>query len=109
MNSQYRVVLVTAPTLETGQEIAHKLVADKLAACVNILPGITSIYSWEGEICTDNEILLMVKTRAALFEELSATIQALHPYDTPEVIALPITAGSEKYLQWISTVTQAAK
>ncbi len=106
MESKYQVVLVTAPTIETAKEIGSQLVAAKLAACVNILPGITSIYTWEEEICEEGEFLLMIKTRADLFEELSTLVQTIHPYDVPEVIAIPITAGSEKYLNWIIEVTR---
>ncbi len=108
MDSTHLVVLVTTPTIEAGQEIAHKLVTDKLAACVNILPGMTSIYTWDGEVCDDSEVLLIIKTSADLFEDLSAIVQGLHPYDVPEVIALPITTGSEKYLNWINAVTRSA-
>ena len=109
MNSKHLVVLVTTPTSEVAQEIANKLVSDKLAACVNILPEIMSIYTWDGEICEDSEILLIIKTRADLFEALSAQVQTLHPYEVPEVIALPITTGSEKYLHWINASTRQHK
>ena len=108
MESQYLVVLVTTPTKEVGEEIAQKLVASKLAACVNLLPGITSIYDWEDQIHQDTEILLIIKTRATCFEALSETVQKIHPYDVPEIVALPITSGSKNYLDWITSVTQSA-
>ena len=108
MESQYLVVLVTTPTKEVGEEIAQKLVASKLAACVNLLPGITSIYDWEDQIHQDTEILLIIKTRATCFEALSETVQKIHPYDVPEIVALPITSGSKNYLDWITAVTQSA-
>lgn len=106
MDSKYLVVLVTVPTTEVGQEIATELVTEKLAACVNILPGMMSVYTWDGEVCEESEILLIIKTRTDLFEELSTIVQAMHPYDVPEIIAIPVTDGSKKYLEWISAVTQ---
>ena len=106
MDSKHLVVLVTVPSTEVAQEIANKLVSDKLAACVNILPRMMSIYTWDGEICEDSEILLIIKTQTNLFETLSAQVQKIHPYEVPEVIALPITTGSEKYLNWITAVTR---
>jgi periplasmic divalent cation tolerance protein len=106
MDKNPLIVFVTAPNNEDAQKIGRKLVSEKLAACVNILPGITSIYTWEGEICEDGEVLLIIKTRAALFDTLSTIVQAEHPYEVPEVIAVPITAGSASYLHWIKEATQ---
>jgi periplasmic divalent cation tolerance protein len=106
MNDQAVVVFITAPSLEVGQKLAHTLVEEKLAACVNLLPPVQSIYSWEGEIQTEEEILLVVKTRAELFESrLVPAVKALHPYQVPEVIALPVTSGSQSYLDWIRAET----
>ena len=106
MDSKYMVVFVTAPTTKIGQQIANKLVADKLAACVNILPEIISVYTWKDEVCDDSEVLLIIKTKADLFEALSAAVQATHPYEVPEVLAISVVAGSKSYLNWISQVTQ---
>ena len=106
MNSNHLIVFVTAPNEEEAQRIAQKLLSDQLAACVNILPGMTSVYTWKGETCEDREVLLLIKTRAALFEALSATIEDAHPYEVPEIIATPISAGSTGYLNWIDEVTQ---
>ena len=100
------IVFVTTPNVEDAQKIAQKLVSAKLAACANILPGITSVYTWEGETCEDSEVLLLIKTRAALFDRLSTTVQAEHPYEVPEIIAAPIKAGSDSYLNWINEVTK---
>ena len=107
MDSEYVIVFVTAPTGDDGRAIARALVREKLAACVNVLPGITSIYTWEGEVCEDDEVLLIIKTKGEIFEALSALVKEVHPYDVPEVIAVPLTAGSGDYLNWIDQVTQA--
>ncbi len=95
------VVLVTCPSQEVGEEIAQVLVKGRLAACVNVVPGLTSIYRWEGKISRDAESLLVIKTRRAKLPALSRRVKAIHPYSVPEVIALPIVAGSGPYLTWI--------
>jgi periplasmic divalent cation tolerance protein len=99
------VVLVTAPP-DRAAEIARRLVEERLAACVNILPAIRSVYCWKGELCDDAEALLVIKTRAALFDPLRARVVELHPYEVPEVIELPILAGHPPYLQWIAESTR---
>jgi periplasmic divalent cation tolerance protein len=108
MDHNYVIVFVTTPNTVEGQKIAKKLVSEQLAACVNIVPGMTSFYTWKGEICEDNEVLLIIKTRASLFDALSAAVQVEHPYEVPEIIAAPITTGSASYLRWINEVTQQA-
>ncbi len=95
------VVLVTAPTAEKAAEIARILVEEKLAACGNVVPGIRSIYAWEGKICDDPEALLILKVPAKRVQELSDRVVAIHPYDLPEVVALRIEGGNEKYIDWI--------
>ena len=100
----YVTVFVTAPP-DKAEHIARPLVEEHLAACANIIPAVRSIYSWKGEICIDDEVLLVLKTRAALVEALRARIVELHPYDVPEVIALEITAGHGPYLDWIGENT----
>lgn len=100
------VVLITAPSPEVAKQIAHALVAQKLVACVNIVPAINSVYLWQGQQCDDQEVLLIAKTRAALFaERLVPVVKSMHPYQVPEIIALPIVMGSEDYLAWIDQVT----
>ena len=101
--SDVRVVLVTAPDDETSLRIARALVEERLAACVNIVRTVRSVYRWEGEIQEDSEVLLMAKTRADRFEALASRVKALHPYELPEVLALPVTAGSDAYLEWVKT------
>jgi periplasmic divalent cation tolerance protein len=99
------VVFITAPTDEEAALIAKSLVESKLAACVNIIRGIRSIYSWQGRIEDDTEVLMIAKTRQELFESLSSRVKELHSYDVPEVIALPILEGSEDYLTWLRDST----
>ena len=98
------VVYVTAPPAE-APAIARALVERRLAACANIIPSIRSIYSWKGEICDDEEALLVIKTRRALFDALRAAVVELHSYEVAEVIALPIVAGNPPYVAWIDEMT----
>jgi periplasmic divalent cation tolerance protein len=101
------VVLITAPSKEVGKQIARALLEQELAACVNIISSIDSLYTWEGKICNDEEVLLVVKSRAELFEnQLVPAVQAIHPYQVPEIIALPIKMGAKSYLDWIEAVTK---
>ena len=100
----YVVVLSTVPSVEIGLEIAHDLVENLLAACVNIIPRIMSVYEWEGEIREDEEALLIIKTRLMYVDNLIERIMEIHPYDIPEVIALPVVEGSSEYLEWIDSV-----
>jgi periplasmic divalent cation tolerance protein len=97
-----RLVLTTTASLEEGKKIARELVDRRLAACVNILPKIESIYRWEGKVEEAQEYLLLIKTTAEAFPTLSEAIRQLHSYDVPECIALAIEDGSEKYLNWIA-------
>lgn len=99
------LILCTCPDGESAARIARVLVEEHLAACVNRVPGLTSVYRWQGEIHEDGEVLLLIKTRRELFEALRARLVALHPYDVPEVIALEITAGHAPYLEWLSAET----
>lgn len=101
-SSQQVVVMVTVPDLDSGEKIASSLLDRKLAACVNIMPGLISFYRWQGEIQRDGELLLMIKTRQSLVNgRLIPAIQELHPYQLPEIIALPIVGGESGYLDWI--------
>ncbi|OUR63002.1 divalent-cation tolerance protein CutA [Colwellia sp. 39_35_sub15_T18] len=96
-----QLVLTTCPNEQIANSIAQHLVTEKLAACVNILPNITSIYHWQGEIQRDSEVQLLIKTDSEKFALLNAQINELHPYDVVEVIALNIQQGDNHYLNWI--------
>ena len=99
------VVLVTCPSQEVGEKIARAVVEDRLAACVNIVPGLNSVYRWKGKVCQDPESLLVIKTRRTKLSALSRRVKGLHPYSVPEVIALPVIAGSGPYLSWVRNST----
>jgi periplasmic divalent cation tolerance protein len=96
------LVLSTTDTLDLAQKIASALVREHEAACVNIVPGIRSVYYWEGKECNDQEFLLLIKSSMERFEAIRARIRQLHSYKVPEILALPITAGDPSYLAWIS-------
>ena len=98
-----RVLLVTAPSAEVARDIARTLVSERVAACANLVPGITSIYRWEGAVQEDPEVLLIVKTTEDRLEAVAARVKDLHPYGLPEVIALPVEGGSAAYLDWVRT------
>ena len=101
------VVLSTADTPELALKIATALVEAGEAACVNIVPGIRSIYKWKGKMCDDAELFLVIKSSSAQLEAIRERIVAMHSYEMPEVIALPITKGDSRYLAWLdSMVTQ---
>lgn len=95
------IVLTTTPNVEEAEKLAEKIVAEKLAACVQILPPITSVYFWAGEVRKEPEYLLLIKTLAANFANLEKFIQAHHSYDVPEIVALDVKDVSESYLNWI--------
>lgn len=99
------VVLVTAPSADEAAELGRVLVSERMAACASVLPGIRSIYRWEGKVQDEPEVLLLLKTTRARFDALRDRVLALHPYQVPEVIALPVEAGSTKYLEWLARET----
>ena len=103
----YCVVLVTASSEPEAKTIARALVEGRLAACINIIPGLTSIYRWEEKICEDRELLLVIKTRGQKVAALRERIVHLHSYAVPEVIALPIADGSPCYLEWLGSCLAA--
>ena len=104
--AEYVVCWVTHPPADAGK-FAGSIVEAKLAACVNIVPQIQSVYSWKGKIETDAEVLFMIKTRRSLVPELTASVTKNHPYDCPEVIAADIVGGAPAYLDWVGANTKA--
>jgi periplasmic divalent cation tolerance protein len=106
MAFQAIVVLITVPSVEVGKQIAGLLLEKRLAACVNIVPGVTSLFTWEGKASEEQEALLIVKSREDLFENrLLPAVQEAHPYEVPEIIALPVVRGSREYLEWMEEET----
>ena len=106
MQQKPQIVLNTCPDKETAQAIARQLVELQLAACVNIIPAIESVYCWQGKVESETEYLLIIKTQSGCYTELESTIQALHPYELPEVVAVSIEAGLPAYLDWINNNTK---
>lgn len=102
MSDDYLLVLCTCPDRSCADSLAETLLRERLAACVNILPGVESVYRWEGAIERAGELLLLIKTERQAFAALQEQIRRQHPYQVPEIIALPIVAGSNDYLQWVS-------
>lgn len=98
---QFFVVLVTAPNLRTGRMLARAALQARLVVCANLVPGVESHYWWQGKLETSAEILIMFKTQKRQLGALEKLILEKHPYDTPEILALPVDAGTRKYLDWI--------
>jgi periplasmic divalent cation tolerance protein len=108
MTADVQLLLCTCPDQATAGSLAEGLVGTGLAACVNILPGLMSVYRWQDQVETADEVLMLIKTTAARVAELTAHIEQQHPYDVPEVIASPIVGGLEAYLDWVRTCTSAS-
>jgi periplasmic divalent cation tolerance protein len=99
------IVLTSLPDREAAMRLAHELVARKLAACVNVLAECTSVYRWKNAVEDAREVPVLIKTRAARYAEIEAAIRGLHPYELPEIIAVPVVRGFEDYLRWIADET----
>lgn len=102
MPSETLLILCSCPDKDSAGRIAGALVEARLAACVNQLPGVSSTYRWAGKVCHDEEVLLLIKSVAERFAQIERRIIDLHPYELPEVIAVPITTGSAAYLDWVA-------
>ena len=105
MADDYVVALCTVPDADVGVTLARGLVEARLAACVNLIPGLRSIYRWKDAVQDDPEVQLLIKTRRDRIEAIAAFFKAHHPYEVPELIALPIVAGSDAYLAWLGEQT----
>jgi periplasmic divalent cation tolerance protein len=99
---KYVLILSTVSKIEDAQTIANHLVSNSMAACVNFIPNLESVYKWKNQVCKENEFLLMIKTTANKETNVYDSLSEIHPYDTPEIITLPIQYGSKDYLDWIS-------
>ena len=102
---EFIIILTNLPDREAALRLARELVAQRLVACVNVLAECTSIYRWRGEVETAAEVPVLIKTRAERYAEIEAAIRSLHPYELPEIIAVPVERGLEEYLQWVSSET----
>jgi len=95
------LVITTITDIDKGKLLARQIIEQQLAACCNIVPGVASIYRWQGELCEDQECLLVMKTTEIRYTQLSKFILQQHPYETPELIALPVTQSTQEYLSWV--------
>ena len=100
-----RIVLCTIDSADAARKLARRLVQDRLAACVNIIENVTSVYKWEGRIEEDAELLLVIKTQDSRLQELMDRISEIHPYDVPEILSWPVQKGSKAYLEWVVAET----
>ncbi len=107
MEAQHCIVLCTCPDQASADHIAQTLVAEQLAACVNIIDGVKSVYLWQGEMESSHELQLIIKTHSRCYGALEQRLRALHPYELPEIIAVPIEAGLPGYLAWLDETTRA--
>jgi periplasmic divalent cation tolerance protein len=103
---EFREITITAATLDEARRIAEALVGERLAACANILPGAQSIYRWQGAVVRDDEVVILAKTRATLVDAVVARVKALHSYQVPCVVALPIVGANPDYLRWLEEETR---
>ena len=99
------LVLTTLPNADAASELSKQVVGEKLAACANVFPALRSIYRWEDKLRDENEVLVLFKTRQEHFERLKARILELHPYEVPEVLAVPVEQGYQAYLDWLERET----
>ncbi len=101
MSTPYQIILCTCPDKDSAEQLAHLLVNEQLCACVNILPGISSIYWWQGQVTSAQEYLLLIKAHKDQYQPIESRLKAQHPYEVPEIIAVSIENGLPEYLNWI--------
>ena len=106
MEPRICLILTTVPNRETAERIAHVLVESRLAACVHIVPGLRSIYRWQGTVETADEVQLVIKTSAARYRVIEETIRCHHPYELPEILVVPVADGLPAYLRWVADSSQ---
>ena len=106
--SSVRMVFMTTPDVETGRSLARALVDARLAACGNVVTGVESVYRWQGEVRTDSEALVILKTSVDRVHEMMQRAQALHPYDVPELLAVSVAEGAAEYVDWVVNETGAS-
>ena len=109
MNDEARLVFMTAPDAAVAEKLVYALVEERLAACGSIVPGVVSLYRWNGVVQRDAEVLVVLKTVAARVESLGSRIRELHPYDVPEMVSVRIDAGLPEYLAWVAQSTREAE
>lgn len=107
--SSFVVVFITAPDLNTARQLARVLLEARVAACANLVPGVESHYWWQGKLETSGEVLLILKTTRRRLKDVEKIVLAHHPYDTPEILALPVVQGTPKYLRWLGAEVQTQK
>ncbi len=107
MADKFMLVMMTASNEAEGAELGQKVVEEGLAACCNIVPGVRSIYKWQGKLMDEKEVLCIMKTREALFEKLKDRLSSLHSYEVPEIIGFDIASGLGSYLKWIEDSTES--
>ena len=105
MTTEYIIVFITAPNEEEAAKISRTIVGERLAACVNIIGSVRSIYKWQGRVEDEQEVLMIIKTKKSLFDRLQERIKELHSYAVPEIIGLPVIEGSKQYLDWLGQET----
>lgn len=105
MPTSLLLILTTAPDQETAKQLAKSLVEQRLAACVNILPQINSVYEWEGKLEISDESLLLIKSTQRNYPAVERTLRAIHPYELPEILAVPVEQGLQDYLDWVERCT----
>jgi len=103
MSTPYQIILCTCPDKDSAEQLAHLLVNEQLSACVNILPGVSSIYWWQGQSTSTQEYLLLIKAHKDRYQAIETSIKAHHPYELPEIIAVSIENGLPEYLNWINS------
>lgn len=106
MKPQFLLVYCTCPDRHSAETIARHLVEQRLAACVNLVPGVHSVYRWRGNVEESEELMLVIKARESALTEVEAAVAALHPYELPELLAVPVTGGAEPYLTWLEESTE---